>query len=311
MSCQNKKYIHIGGWMYGLGSQLMTYELLLSYAFRMNRIMLWNPKDIFPYFQKNGFCKGDKTFDCVFHPLMNCTPTENDDIFTISGVSDIWDKMKKFTLPTFINSILVNSSINPSSYEWYWRAQAMTYIYRPLPNIMYFLKRQSKELSSNGNVLYNMKASIYVLHGDKTSEMKLVNDQHYLSTFKSMCDMLNLNSKIPAILVTQDPDSFDYFKRAGINISHLDTHRSHDIQNGKYIYFGNLIISLIEIWAMIKTNYIFSTRRSNFDQVRLALQQTVGFKTDALNFDVGQLRCLTAVQCKHLGTVLDFSTFYG
>lgn len=47
MSCQNKKYIHIGGWMYGLGSQLMTYGLLLSYAFRMNRIMLWNPKDIF------------------------------------------------------------------------------------------------------------------------------------------------------------------------------------------------------------------------------------------------------------------------
>lgn len=157
----------------------MTYELLLSHIFTMDRIMLWNPKGKFPYFHNSSFCKGEQTFNCVFYPLSNCTPSENDDILVV-GQSKLWPQIHKAVIPSFIHSILDKTSIDRSSYKWYWQAQSMTFIFRPIENIKTLLKTKAKELSTNGNILDYVSASIYIRHGDKAREMKLIEDKYYV-----------------------------------------------------------------------------------------------------------------------------------
>lgn len=311
-SCYKKKYIYLHKFHAGLGAELFVYASMMSYAFLNDRIAIWDPLDNYPWTSSKQCA--DKTFNCVFEPLSNCTPNKNSDIdkrIPKSIKNKVSNRVNsiEYYVPNFAKKMLEKSPIINSAHQWYWRAQALIYICRPNTRTLNILKQLKEENSQLYEKILNKTCdlSIYIRHGDKHKlEMTLISDENYYKLYKIIINSYNISKK-SVFIVTQDHRTISYLKSKHMNINYINFSR----KNGDEKFFHKsgyriLILSLLEIWLMGNTHYFITTQRSNFDQWRFILQSTVGFHQNMMNFEVGDLDCLTAPHCQLLNQQIDF-----
>ena len=220
--CLKAKYIISGGWSFGFGSRLHFETVGLAIAMQLGRVYLPHPDgDSLHWETKNPFCETlqmNNGLGCYYEQWSSCNMTHvlhgarpgydvnslpNLDTLTFQNIFDSeaqrQEMIKKYDgIPSFnmalhdhkgqkerayipfeVRHILFNCSpVLDHARHYWWRAVALTYLLRP--------NKETSALLANYSTLsipdFEQCIAMYVRHGDKSVEMKLVDLQTYLNS---------------------------------------------------------------------------------------------------------------------------------
>jgi hypothetical protein len=209
--CSKAKYIISGGWPYGFASRVHVEGLVLAAAMNLNRVYLPHPTGDNIFWETNiPHCKNtvkDSSLNCFYEMFSKCTindalegyaPTVDhlhtyymsdvkasfqDELHRDQIVNYFKDQKafnlvlttggpydaKKF-IPYQIKPILDCSPTRTDASHYYWRAMSAAFIVRPnLPTRYLLSKLHTVSIRD-----YRSCIAMFVRHGDKGIEMKLI-----------------------------------------------------------------------------------------------------------------------------------------
>jgi hypothetical protein len=208
---------------------------------------------------------------------------------------DVMLRERKY-VPLIFRSIIACSAVQAGQEHFWWRAVAAAYILRPNPTTLQLLDvhADSKIKESQGYCV-----STYVRHGDKSSEMKLVDFSKYAETAEAIWTKKLIevsagesysNDKI-FWLGTEDSNVLqqakDWGQQKGIDVRMLNL--SHEIigSRGKgQIHHMEYLSCLINLSEALKCQVFICTYLSNYCRVVDELRATVGAKANRYLADV-------------------------
>lgn len=208
--CDSKSYLVSVGYSTGFGSEIHVEGMGLAIAMQLGRIYL--PKvDRFPeqkYQVPKSLCEGHSNLDCYYEPWTNCSrrlveslashqpkvrifklseahskifmetgilPEEAKSLYKEERVLNILLQIFFGNLRTIIPSQLIPLSkalpVEKSKIYYWWRAISASYLLRPNAHTLALLSKYATPglKSLNGKCI-----GMYIRHGDKGIEMKLV-----------------------------------------------------------------------------------------------------------------------------------------
>jgi hypothetical protein len=135
--------------------------------------------------------------------------------------------------------------------------------------------------------------AIHIRHGDKCSEMMLVDDPHYASTLNVIRKFHKGNLSV--FLASDDPQSFKFFEsQTGIQLYAIRTpwHGSYNYQTALFY--------LADLWAGLNATFTIGTWKSNYDRWLRSLMDVVFGHASVPFLEVGNMTCFSAAHCKRL-----------
>lgn len=285
-NCDNKKYLIIPYWGSGLGSQIHVMGAYLALAINTNRIALINPTIINKYFL----------------PLSNCSINfnisyKNKSYNAYSNYKFVFQKKYTYKnynyprtiIPSFIFEMLYKSPILPSHYLHYWRIQASIYIYN--------LKRNTRRIVNHQihkYLVYNKKRNeinnypcinVWIRHGDKYKEMKLIDTKYYFTAIKLFERLSNIKFNI--YLSTDDRAAIDTFALSNYTVYYLNYSRYNDNNSNWKINHIYNVISDIEL--SLQCIAFIGTRKSNINRLIDELRCTEDRYSNTPYFEIGEI----------------------
>lgn len=133
--------------------------------------------------------------------------------------------------------------------------------------------------------------------GDKFKEMLLIKTKNYLPPIEIFRKISGKQiENINVFLSTEDPDVVNWFVNNSkfslsyVNYSRNNPHRKQLITAGDSL----TLISLANLRIRLRTNVRIDTFASNWDRLLIDLMQTYAQRSDALIFEMGVMRALSA-----------------
>lgn len=301
-SCKNKKFLLIPYWDYGFGSEIHVMGSYLSLALESNRIAVINP---FRNYGKaeNFYCTKKRDFSCFFYPLTNCSVNITRNTFISKNANSRFkysyslnrSNMPRKVIPKYVLNFLSNSSVSPLYYLHYWRAQATRYLFRLRKNTTKIINK-----FINLNVRNNIKAknndfniypcvNVWIRHGDKKIEMRLIESSKYWSGIKVLERILNL--KLNIYLSTDDRDAINYFILSNHSVFYLNYSRYND--NNKKWRINHIFNILSDIVISQKCIAYVGTRASNINRLIDELRSTSELNSNIPYFEMGNVNKLS------------------
>ena len=106
-----------------------------------------------------------------------------DNIMRNSSITYIYTNLRQTSeVPMFIPSLFDNGKIYNSLQDFYWRIQAVTFLTRLNERTVNWIYDYKKQNCKNCKNEYDI--SLYIRHGDKHKEMKLIDSDVYRETIK-------------------------------------------------------------------------------------------------------------------------------
>lgn len=223
--CSKAKFIISGGWPYGFGARIHMEGVVLALAIETGRVYLPHPDGDNIMWETNvPFCSQNRTsrevtMQCFYLPASKCTIKDAlksgkmDDVNKLqtfkfrdfesgipSALPDTFNllieavangkelTMLKFVPSQFKSMLQSSSPLRSDAYYYWWRAISATYLLRPNQATLTELERlASKEPAANAVVGEGRSCvAMFVRHGDKGSEMKLLDFSVYRDTAVKM-----------------------------------------------------------------------------------------------------------------------------
>jgi hypothetical protein len=287
-----------------MGSQLHQTARWFAIGIRNNRIIQWNRTEDRPW-TKGPECHGDKTFDCFFQPLSNCTISADSDVL------DSKDFENKTLLPDWHREIVKRSPIDPRAYPWHWVAQVLGYVFRLNEWAMSEVINYATEAKIPQSLLRpgGFDIAVHIRHGDKYEEMTLIHDDEYIRTVKMVKRMLNRN--VSVFLLTDDTNSVRSFEGvSGIQLYYLhypyrEYNRYETLRD-----FGAkaAMYALADVWIAAHANWQIGTWMSGIDRMILELK-AVSFGLASKPMLELERSCVSATHCHALHYDFDYCLF--
>lgn len=294
-NCEDKKYLLITGYPAGQGIELRVIASLLGLAIHSNRIALYHP--YYKTIHSGGsYCNyKSRTWECFLEKISNCSI--NDKLiskaveFKSFNQSDIAvivsSNVKKylFFMPKFIYGITKGTLISEKELIKYWSIQSLTYVTR-------LNKRTYQEIlnlyKNEINKLKHKKCmSVWIRHGDKIKEMKLIPTQQYEYVVRFFKSIVKENFYL--YISSDDPNVFEE-----INIKYpkiyLHFNRTDYNRTKKYNIRGSslTLYVLADIMCSISCYSFCGTIKSNIIKVINDLRTTVGFQSNSPYFEMSE-----------------------
>eukprot|EP01039_Chlorochromonas_danica_P002885 gene2885-3150_t len=213
--CRKAKYLISGGWPYGFGSRIHMEGMILGIAMQLGRVYLHHPDgDNIFWETKIPFCQqqNDETLTCFYEQFSKCTIDDaladaSDNVnnlrtyfggsFKAAFESEVGRQQlikqlareksinivltygggpydRKQYVPSIFQFILDCSPMRKEFYHYWWRAVSATYIARPQARTLKLLDEIHDQ-----HLNYRSCIAMFVRHGDKGIEMKLIDFQKY------------------------------------------------------------------------------------------------------------------------------------
>ena len=148
---------------------------------------------------------------------------------------------------------------------------------------------------------------IHVRHGDKYTEMKLINTEDYVYPLVIISKLLK--RKLNVFVSSDDQKAIDYLINLDSNkyeFSYYNfKHHPNGYNNGKR-GFDNSLQTFADLFESAKGNYMIGTFGSNVDRLILELRLQYGGDMNLTFFDVSETLCVTCVQCRSLDMKFNF-----
>jgi hypothetical protein len=283
-TCEGRSLAQIQSpWKGGFGSQMHFVAGHLSEAIDRNEILVY-PRIFASHGTDSRQCGARYSMNCYFEPLSNCTPGPDSRV-RISR-NDNYAQMDRF--PRFVAHVLNGSVVDPQAFLRYWWDHALAYCTRLNLKTRALIDEQMEAIGDHWNT-GGFDVAIHIRHGDKASEMELVDDINYLRVVELLRKLEGRN--LTVYLATDDPASFEFFQRqTGIAVFGSRS-TSHEL-------FDRSINYLRDIVAPSRAKYQIGTYGSNGDRWMKALATVNGQRSSNLFFEVGYARCLSVAHCR-------------
>lgn len=223
-NCSEAKFLVSGGWPYGFGSRIHVEGWGLAIAMQLGRVYLSHPDGDNIFWETNNpHCKAQKQIglECYYQPVSNCTILDAIDAlhrdvnaFKITHPSDfntIFDNPEHLAtvkqalagqralnilytvgggaytatrfIPSSVKPVIACSPMQEDVHYYWWRAISATFLLRPnQPTLDLMAMYRNKLPLSDAEQCIAM----FVRHGDKGIEMKLIEFTTYAETAKML-----------------------------------------------------------------------------------------------------------------------------
>ena len=225
-NCSEAKFLVSGGWPYGFGSRIHVEGWGLAIAMELGRVYLQHPDGDNIFWETNNpHCKSQKTntLECYYQPWSSCIiadaidahhrdsnsfkvvhPSDFSQIFhnpeNLKAVVDALAGQRalsiiyttgggaytaKHFIPSSVQSIIDCSPMQRDLGYYWWRAVSATFLLRPNDATLKLMAtyRNKMPLADNEQCV-----AMFVRHGDKGIEMKLIDFTTYAETAKLLWD---------------------------------------------------------------------------------------------------------------------------
>jgi len=354
----------------GIGSSFSVLGDSLMAAIDSGRVLLLNTNffdsfrsatltDEKPFYFNNRFCLGQNksNIDCYFLPWSNCSLADAfplgllNNSYPLPIVSKIVDisafrdekvvgfpvrTLKLLDLPNVFKAILDCSPIPANKYNHWATAVALAYFMRPNRNVYEWFEAQKSAKTLSFDPISEECVGVYVRHGDKGIEMKLVDTQEYLDHIQPMIELRRtqrqayhleaINSPSVIFIGSEDQAAIDsavafglnkgwkviytnFFNRSSVAdsvsaSSYAEVHRL--AQNESFHSELEYLNILYNVDALLKCNSWICTLGSNFCRMLDRLRATVGNKVNMHYLD---LSCLQARRRSPSDSCIDSKSF--
>lgn len=294
-SCEGKTFYLLPDWSSGFGSCIHQIAYLMRYALTKSYIVAYNPKTNYYWASPGEYCKDSKNYDCYFMPLTKCKINISDSSqkHVYGSINDKMDAKN----PQFSDEAARASPIPNNYFLDYWMMQCTAYIMRPNARLLDYF--EMVENASFSNLQHN-DISIHVRLSDKGSEMKLISQYQYhevLNIVKKYLGKKSLN-----LFVSSEIEGvISYFKNAtGYKLSSMNYNRVSFSSIISLHSTDMALISLANLKAAVEADITIGTWNSNWYRLIIELRNTVGYKSNHLNFEIGDRECISSPHCKLL-----------
>lgn len=291
--CDDKKFLLIQGWNAGHISEIHIISSYLKVSLESNRIAIFDPR------YKSNVANGDycnnypRNWECYLEPLSNCTLSKEDisksvkyknykqnDKVVLLGITSIFGS----SFPSILYSFFKQYNYSKRFYHIYWTIQSVTYTFR-------LNKRTYNYLMKNIPLIKDLRGkeymNVWVRHGNKVHEMKLISTDLYDSSIKFYYKVWG---KIGLYISSDDPEAINYFSKIYI-IKYLNYKRKNDPDpNNALVKGDSLTLNVIaDLLIAISSMGYSGTLRSNIARIINELRMTVGYRLNSPYFEIGYL----------------------
>lgn len=309
MSCDNKEFITAELTDWGIGAVIKHISRLLGWGMRGGKILTFT--DHRWIWTKGAFCKNDPTYTCFFHPITNCTLDGVKPKKIIVAINNNFKGYLKNTAGSTMREkklvpyeIRYMLSISPLAFTGlsriaYWEMQAMAFLCRLNERTVQWIKTHHVKDASE---LDSIDVNMHIRHGDKSSEMQLVNTSSFINILKIIKHTFN-KRRLKVFISTEDESAITEMAKAKkwIKVKSL----VHERINGGFFEFQEkaneiALISFANLYANMRPRHEIGTVMSNWNRMIHWLRLTVGYKFNTLYFEAGSWvgNCYTAAQCQ-------------
>jgi hypothetical protein len=227
--CSQVKYLISGGYSSGFGSEIHVEGLGLAIALELNRVYL--PARGRPQNKQwqvpHSICHGKKSLHCYYEHWSNCNyadvdkvrqpgvqnkyfftsekaklefldtrritkqtiaAQENDNVLVLNHLAEEY----RYLVPYQFNDFQVLRAIDPLWRYYWWRGVSAAYLYRPNQHAQELVKKYS--IMNYADISDGQCVSMYIRHGDKGKEMKLIPFEDYANAAITVSQLSNLKS---------------------------------------------------------------------------------------------------------------------
>lgn len=303
-NCSDRNFILSPQHYSGIGSMIHVFGSALAKGMNENRTVINHPH-FFPKFSQSHICKRKPGLDCFLIPISNCSFSEK----------EILSNPKRFTpfdiprleIPKAILPIIQKTATPKSLYYFYWRIQAAYFMVHFNNITKRLIDDFRKKHLINPKSQYDV--SLHIRHGDKHREMPLIKTDFYLYPLEILFKLFNRRL---SVFISSDDQSavnfFDSIDKKKFDISYFDFQRQKNGYNLKRLSngFNNSIQSFSNLIESINSHYLIGTLQSNWNRLILELRLQYQPEMELPYFEVGGIRCVTPIQCKHFSSDLYF-----
>ncbi len=317
-TCEDKKFLIVPLWYAGIGSTLHILTIGLAWALQSNRILI--PFIIERRWGDPDFCDPDnQSILCYLNIMTNCTipnynyiqllKQKNQDIpsidLQVSNSNDITAfSLRKYLLRSeYLTYNILPVAIDPflgresslAIKKWYWRVQGVTFITRLNERTVNWIQKYEKENCKECKNEYDI--SLHIRHGDKGSEMKLIDADVYKEAIKILTS-LGMKKNYTVYVNADDQESVDIIHTLPYDVASFNQSRSNYGYNENIKKKLSGLESFANLYNQIRADHCVGTIGSNWNRLIYALKDTVGMKSDGYLLDIGFDRCLSFSHCK-------------
>lgn len=309
-NCNDREFIVLDNFQQsksGIGSLIFYIASFIGLGIDSNKTVIYYPNS-FSALSKGGNCT-KSGLDCFLIPISSCmfSKEEIDSNRVRFQKHSITDYSRLWSYPMSILPILQKTATPKPLYFFYWRMQASFFLLHFNDNTLKWFNIYKKNFLVNPKSFYDVE--IFVRHGDKFTEMKLIDVKKYVFPLKIISKLLN--RKISVYVSSDSQIALDFLINLSdrkYEISYLKFQRS---QNGFSFKssnngFYNTLLSFADLWESKNSNYHIGTLSSNWNKLIIQLRLQYFPPMNLPYFEVGDIKCITPVQCRLYDIPINF-----
>ncbi|GLC67674.1 hypothetical protein PLESTF_000589500 [Pleodorina starrii] len=300
--CSKAKYLVYRVGPNGIGAVFHVTGVALHLALDLGRVFVEEPGT---FLTNSPQCKDKPTLDsCYFLPFSGCRPTDEqmrgalrlghetdasklDERLANAAVliaeHDSLLGVRAAAPRRFQERLAKSTAIDPKKFYYWWRAQAVTYMIRPRPEVLADLEQRRRKFLAGAPPAPGC-ISVHVRHGDKHVESEVFEDQVYEKLAAKVRALAPSYFTDQLFVSTEDPETITYFVngtnwRTGYT-SGVPRKPDRSKPNLSYMadigYYEEMLNSLLnldlalECWAFVGS--IFSNWVRLIDELRATLR---------------------------------------
>ncbi|KAK8795499.1 hypothetical protein WA158_000156 [Blastocystis sp. Blastoise] len=326
----NIRYLFGGRWKSGFGSVMHVFTCMLAVAINQNRVLMYIDND-YPDWIDKDFCT-EKTYNCYFSPITNITfdgksilslndldkripnfrsynryekmePGSDNDQYVYAKTHSTPFLSRPKTVPKFVQEFCDMNGLIKEECAIYWRIQAIAFLTRMNPRTIEWIKNYRKENCPQCQDSYD--ADIHIRHGDKFTEMPLVDNSYYFDPVIILCKYFN-KEKMTVFINADENRSIQelssYNNNIATMISYNNPNRNNQFMDTLKTIPYITLISLANLYESLYSPIHIGTYGSNWNRYLFELKQTIGYGGKSMFLEVGKTSCISYVDCKNINT---------
>lgn len=292
-NCENKKFLLLKGWNEGHISEIHVLSSYLKVALDSNRIAMFDRR--YKSNVANGFyCRNYSiNWECYLEPLTNCSLSDEEINNSVKYRSSAQAEKVVFLeitleylelVPNLIYNYFKPKVFSNTFYLFYWNIQCVTFLFRINKRTYNYLFHYNKQIS---NIVNNTYINVWIRHGNKIYEMKLIPTNLYYSSISLFFRMWK---KTKIYVSSDDPEAIETMSKK-FDIMYLKYERKNDPHPKNSLMKGDLLTLnvIADILIALSSNGFVGTLKSNIARILNELRMTVGYRLNAPYFEVGEL----------------------
>ena len=138
--------------------------------------------------------------------------------------------------------------------------------------------------------------SLHIRHGDKGSEMKLIDADVYKEAIKILTS-LGMKKNYTVYVNADDQESVDIIHTLPYDVASFNQSRSNYGYNENIKKKLSGLESFANLYNQIRADHCVGTIGSNWNRLIYELKSTVGMKSDGFILEVGDTNCMSVSHC--------------